>query len=62
MPDELVARDVIVNQDRGPLLYDGKGRPLVREVGFRIPRKEDDDHARDKQTAATRGRGRQGPV
>lgn len=33
-------RDVLVNDDRPPALYDAKGRPLVRPVGFRPPAKE----------------------
>lgn len=28
-------KDVIVNDERKPVLYDAKGRALVRPVGFR---------------------------
>ncbi len=28
-------KDVIVQEDRKPVLYDHKERPLTREVGFR---------------------------
>ena len=28
-------RDVLVNEDRPPVLYDAKDRPLVRAAGFR---------------------------
>ena len=28
-------RDVLVNEDRPPVLYDAKKRPLVRAAGFR---------------------------
>jgi hypothetical protein len=29
------AKDVIVSDDKEPVLYDAHDRPLVREIGFR---------------------------
>ena len=31
--------DVIQNDERRPVLYDHKGQPLVRPVGFRGPKR-----------------------
>lgn len=34
-------KDVIVNDDRKPILYDAKERPLTRPVGFRLQDKRE---------------------
>jgi len=34
-------KDVVVHEDKQPLLYDHKERPLVRAVGFRSSKNEE---------------------
>jgi len=36
-------RDVLVDEERPPVLYDAKDRPLVRAAGFRAAEREDPD-------------------